>query len=162
MRQTRQVVEEKQSSLEERGENGAGLVDPEEVGINWPAGLKPPRGARFAFVPISSEIHSREESRDIEVLMWELSYQEEKIAAKRAKGEMEAIADHRLRLSIRAVDGVIVEQATGKGDALLDRLMNDIGGVGRQLLLTMYVDTFTPPEDLTANFRARVRTGVVG
>jgi hypothetical protein len=146
----------------ETGGNGVHRdVEPEEAGMQWPAGLKAPKGARFAYVPISPEVHGNPERGDIVVIMWELSYREEKIAAKRAKGEMEAIADHRIRSSIRAVDGVVVELATGAGDTLLDHLLEDIGSSGRAFLISTYADTFMPTEEQLGKFKARVRTGTI-
>ena len=131
--------------------------------LELPAGMKgPPRGALCARIQIPVTYHGDPSRGVIEVVMWELSYREELLAGRRAKGEHEQMAWQRLRAAIRVIDGIPVNWATGAAEKQLDQLLDDVGQKARQLLLNAYARLFGATEDDASDFFGRVVTRTAG
>lgn len=123
-------------------------------------GLKPPSGVSVAKYRFSTDVTGA--GRDIHIVMWGMSYKEERQAMQRGRGQDIGTAYDLMRACVREIDGEIVDWRTGKADGLLDRLMNDLGPKGRTLLMTAYTRQCVPTVEEQDDFFAEVKVGTAG
>lgn len=129
------------------------LDEDEREALVLPAGLKKPQGVVAAEYTLKDK-----NGNPVRIIMWELSLKEELLANKRARGGDVGI--QLLRLSIRAIDGEVVDWKDGVGDAMLDHLFQTITSSGRSLLVEAWRRQCTPSPEETEDFFASVKSGV--
>lgn len=171
-----QQLDEKKPRLEdlikEAGEASVGApidLDDEEDGDepqpekplpDWatlPAGMKTPAGWQVWFLRFPANLTNNPGKGDRTCILWNLSEADEKLAAKRARGDGLRVIDECAKQMIRAVDGVKADWSGASGPGSVASFWSELGGKGRHQIKGLYLRTHTmSPEENAAFFERGV------
>jgi hypothetical protein len=137
-------------------DEGQPRIDEEKPAPAWaviPDGLKVPQGWQLWFVQFRAKLTSTPGKGDRHCVLWNLSEADEKLAAKRAKGDPMRIIDECAKQMIRAVDGAIADwSGNWASPGSIDTFWREIGGKARHKLKELYLKNHTMTTEETADF----------
>jgi hypothetical protein len=107
-----------------------------------------PAGWTIWFVRFPAGLTNLPSRGERQVVLWNLSDMDEKLAARRAAGNANRIIDEMTKQMIRAVDGFVV------APEVRDRFWSEVGGKCRHQLKSLYLRTHTMDEKENTDFFA--------
>lgn len=144
---------------EDAGEVGDVATDPDKL-PSWAEGAMPdpktgfriPPGKRVFFVRLRREFTDAPAKGDRVLVCWTLTDGEENLAAKRSMGDSTRTYKEMTKQMIRAVDGVKTDWSGAVGPGNISKLWEEIGAVGRNLLVNVYHRTNAPTKEVILDF----------
>ena len=107
-----------------------------------PVGLVMPDGCQVHFILLRAGWTNKPSLGDRSVILWNLTEADEKLAAKRARGDANRIIDEMSKQMIRVIDGGRTDWSRGAGSNV-ERFWDEIGGKCRHILRSYYLKTHT-------------------
>lgn len=107
-----------------------------------PAGLVMPEGWQIYFLLFRAGWTNVPRLGDRHCIMWNLSEADEKLAARRSRGDANRIIDEMSKGMIRVIDGVRVDWSRGPASNI-EKFWDEIGGKCRHLVRSHYMKTHT-------------------
>jgi len=107
-----------------------------------PVGLVMPDGWQVHFILLRASWTNKPSLGDRSVILWNLTEADEKLAAKRARGDANRIIDEMSKQMIRVIDGGRTDWSRGAGSNV-ERFWDEIGGKCRHILRSYYLKTHT-------------------
>jgi len=108
--------------------------------VQMPAGMIQPLGWQVYFLRFRSKWTNRPGLGDRHCVLWNLSEADEKLAAKRARGDANRIIDEMSKQMVRAFDGQRVDWTRGPASNI-EKFWDEIGGKCRHLVRSYYLKT---------------------
>jgi hypothetical protein len=138
------VVEDLSEPDDEGDDEGA--PKPEAAAIpEWaamPPGLVMPEGWQIHFMRFRAAWTNLPRLGDRTCVLWNLTEADEKLAARRARGDANRIIDEMSKQMVRVIDGARTDWTKG-GANNIERFWDEIGGKCRHLVRSYYLKTHT-------------------
>lgn len=117
---------------------------PDWVKVPSGEGFRFPKNKRVFFIRIKAEWCDAINKGDRVVICWTLTDAEENMAVKRALGDSTRTYKEMSKLMIRAIDGAKTDWSGNPGPGNIARFWDEIGPVGRNLLINVFHKTHGP------------------
>jgi len=116
------------------------------------SGFRFPKGKRVFFARLKEEWLDPTGKGDRVVVCWTLTDAEENMAVKRAMGDSNRTYKEMAKQMIRAVDGHKVDWSGKVPEGNVARFWEEIGPVGRLMLVNVYHRTHSPQQGVVLDF----------
>jgi hypothetical protein len=116
----------------------AGLHDMPDWALPVPEGLRLPAGKQIIPVRFRADWTDKPGLGERQCLLWNLTDADEKLAAKRTRGEHTRSMDELAKAMIRGIDGQKADWTGMPGRLNVDQFWDDIGGTCRGQIKALY------------------------